>query len=181
MLRAAHPPRARAPGALERIGGDFLDYLKKRLPVTDEQIYYTSAPLRLDYAFSLAAKLPEELRRSLTYPEFKPCRTAGIRAGESMIRQIGRADRLLSFPFESMDPFLRLLKRGRRGPGRHLDKDNHLPPRQPGQAGRIPLRRRRERQGRHRLHRAAREVRRAEQHRLVRAAGGRGLHGVLRL
>ena len=94
----------------ERMGGDFLDYLKKRLPVTDEQIYYTSAPLRLDYAFSLAAKLPEELRRSLTYPEFRPCRAAGIRAGESMMRQIGRADRLLSFPFESMDPFLRLLR-----------------------------------------------------------------------
>ena len=94
----------------ERIGGDFLDYLKKRLPVSEEQVFYTSAPLRLGYAFSLAARLPEELRRSLTYADFKPCRTEGIRPDESMIKQAGRGDRLLSFPFESMGPFLRLLK-----------------------------------------------------------------------
>ena len=94
----------------ERIGGSFLDYLKDRLPVMDEQIYFTSAPLRLDYAFSLAGKLPDDKRRSLTYPEFRPCRTAGLRSGESMIKQTARADRLLSFPFESMSPFLNLLK-----------------------------------------------------------------------
>ena len=94
----------------ERIGGSFLDYLKDRLPVTDEQIYFTSAPLRLDYAFSLAGKLPDDKRRSLTYPEFRPCRTAGLRSGESMIKQTARADRILSFPFESMSPFLNLLK-----------------------------------------------------------------------
>ena len=94
----------------ERIGGDFLEYLKKRLPVTDEQIYFTSAPLRLDYAFPLAGKLSEEKRLALTYPEFKPCRCEGVRPSESMIRQINRADRLLSLPFESMEPLLRLLK-----------------------------------------------------------------------
>ena len=100
----------------ERIGGSFLDYLKDRLPVTDEQIYFTSAPLRLDYAFSLAGKLPDDKRRSLTYPEFRPCRTAGLRSGESMIKQTARADRLLSFPFESMSPFLNLLKEASEDP-----------------------------------------------------------------
>lgn len=108
-----------APVRLElsrRISGDFLDYLKERLPVTDEQIFFTSAPLKLDHAFSLASKLPAELRRELTYPEFKPCRTAGIRSGESMIRQINRADRLLSFPYESMAPFLSLLKEASEDP-----------------------------------------------------------------
>lgn len=100
----------------ERIGGSFLDYLKDRLPVTDEQIYFTSAPLRLDYAFSLAGKLPDDKRRSLTYPEFRPCRTSGLRSGESMIKQTARADRLLSFPFESMSPFLNLLKEASEDP-----------------------------------------------------------------
>lgn len=101
----------------ERISGDFLEYLKKRLPVTDEQVFFTSAPLRLDYAFSLAGKLADpELRRALTYPEFKPCRNAQIRTGESMIRQISRSDKLLSFPFESMSPFLTLLKEASENP-----------------------------------------------------------------
>lgn len=101
----------------ERISGDFLEYLKKRLPVTDEQVFFTSAPLRLDYAFSLAGKLADpELRRALTYPEFKPCRNAQIRTGESVIRQISRSDKLLSFPFESMSPFLTLLKEASEDP-----------------------------------------------------------------
>ena len=101
----------------ERISGDFLEYLKKRLPVTDEQVFFTSAPLRLDYAFSLAGKLADpELRRALTYPEFKPCRSAQIRTGESMIRQVSRSDKLLSFPFESMSPFLTLLKEASEDP-----------------------------------------------------------------
>ena len=101
----------------ERINGDFLEYLKKRLPVTDEQVFFTSAPLRLDYAFSLAGKLADpELRRALTYPEFKPCRNAQIRTGESMIRQVSRSDKLLSFPFESMSPFLTLLKEASEDP-----------------------------------------------------------------
>ena len=101
----------------ERISGDFLEYLKKRLPVTDEQVFFTSAPLRLDYAFSLAGKLADpELRRALTYPEFKPCRNAQIRTGESMIRQVSRSDKLLSFPFESMSPFLTLLKEASEDP-----------------------------------------------------------------
>ena len=101
----------------ERISGDFLEYLKKRLPVTDEQVFFTSAPLRLDYAFSLAGKLADpELRRAMTYPEFKPCRNAQIRTGESMIRQISRSDKLLSFPFESMSPFLTLLKEASEDP-----------------------------------------------------------------
>lgn len=101
----------------ERISGDFLEYLKKRLPVTDEQVFFTSAPLRLDYAFSLAGKLTDpELRRAMTYPEFKPCRNAQIRTGESMIRQISRSDKLLSFPFESMSPFLTLLKEASEDP-----------------------------------------------------------------
>ena len=101
----------------ERISGDFLEYLKKRLPVTDEQVFFTSAPLRLDYAFSMAGKLADpELHRALTYPEFKPCRNAQIRTGESMIRQISRSDKLLSFPFESMSPFLTLLKEASEDP-----------------------------------------------------------------
>ena len=58
-MRKALKQRTRlAPVRLElseRIEGDFLEYLKKRLPVTDGQIYCTSAPLCLNYAFSLAA------------------------------------------------------------------------------------------------------------------------------
>ena len=120
-MRKALKQRTRlAPVRLElseRIGGDFLEYLKGRLPVTDGQIFFTSAPLKLNYAFSLAGKLADaELRRTLTYPEFTPCRCAELRSDESMLRQISRSDKLLSFPFESMSPFLSLLKEAAEDP-----------------------------------------------------------------
>ena len=88
----------------------FSAYLQQRLPISEEQMFVTAAPLKLEYVFSLAGRLPDIKRRALTYPPFTPCRTEGIHPRESMIRQVMRRDRMLSYPFESMEPFLRLIK-----------------------------------------------------------------------
>lgn len=102
-----------APVRLElsrEISKDFSGYLKERLPVTSEQIFVTSAPLCLDYAYTLPSRLDAEKRAALSYPPFEPQEPAGISLSESMTRQIQRHDRLLSYPYESMAPFLRLLR-----------------------------------------------------------------------
>lgn len=54
-----------------------MDYLKNRLPVVDAQIFVTSAPLKLGYAFSLVDRLSEVKQKALTYPEFTPALPAG--------------------------------------------------------------------------------------------------------
>ena len=88
----------------------FSAYLQQRLPISEEQMFVTAAPLKLEYVFSLPSRLPEIKRRALTYPPFTPCPAAGIHPQESMIRQVMRKDRMLSYPFEKMEPFLRLIK-----------------------------------------------------------------------
>ena len=94
----------------------FLAYLTERLPVSKKQIFVTSAPLCLDYAYSLPLRLDAEKRAVLSYPSFEPQEPEGISPSESMIRQIQRADRLLSYPYESMSPFLRLLRESANDP-----------------------------------------------------------------
>ena len=94
----------------------FRGYLKERLPVTDRQIFITSAPPDLGYAFSLADKLPEGKRRALLYPAFTPCLPGDFHPRESVIQQVQRRDRLLSYPFESMAPFLQLIREASEDP-----------------------------------------------------------------
>lgn len=119
MRRALRQRMRLAPVRLElsrEIGKDFSNYLKERLPVSDEQIFVTSAPLCLDFAYSLPSRLDAERRAELSYPPFEPQESAGISPAESMTRQIQRHDRLLSYPYESMSPFLRLLRESANDP-----------------------------------------------------------------
>ena len=102
-----------APVRLELNGpvsGRFLQYFCRRLQLTREQVYVTASPLRMDYVFTLADRLPQPLRGRLTNPPFTPQPPAGLVPGESVIRQVQRHDVLLSYPFESMEPFLHLLR-----------------------------------------------------------------------
>ena len=119
MKKALKQRMRLAPVRLElskSIGDGFKEYLKQRLPVTERQIFVTSAPLKLGYAFSLAGRLPDVKRQALTYPAFTPCFPGELRAGESIIRQVMRKDRLLSYPFESMAPFLSLIREAAEDP-----------------------------------------------------------------
>ncbi len=119
MKKALKQRMRLAPVRLELsqpISTAFADYLKERLPVTDRQILVTSAPLQLGYVFSLASKLPEMKRKALTYPPFTPCIPGELRQGESVLRQVLRKDRLLSYPFESMTPFLNLVREAAEDP-----------------------------------------------------------------
>ncbi len=113
MQKALKQRMRLAPVRLELsrpISADFLDYLKNRLPVVDAQIFVTSAPLKLGYAFSLVDRLSEVKQKALTYPEFTPALPAGYDPRVSMAHQVMQHDRLLSYPFESMTPFLNLIK-----------------------------------------------------------------------
>lgn len=92
----------------------FLSYFCQKLTLTREQVYVTSSPMNLSFAFSLPDQVHPTLRRNLTYPEFIPQQV--LPAGESVLRQVSKGDLLLSYPFESMDPFLQLLREASRDP-----------------------------------------------------------------
>ncbi|MCI8526200.1 MAG: polyphosphate kinase 1 [Oscillospiraceae bacterium] len=90
-------------------GGDFLKLLKRRIDVDDHQIYFDEAPLRMKYVFALERALPEELARPLYFAPYAPRWPEGLDEKRPMIEQIQKRDRLLFFPFDRVDPFLRLL------------------------------------------------------------------------
>lgn len=89
---------------------ELLRLLGESIQVQTHQIYCDSAPLAMGYVYGLENALPEDLRRSLTYQPYTPRWPEDLSRQESMIEQIQRKDRLLFFPFDSIDPFLKLLE-----------------------------------------------------------------------
>ena len=85
-------------------------YFCDRFCITPKQIFRTKMPMKLSYIFSVAEKVPEHMRRTLIYEPFVPQKSAMVDEETSMIRQIRKKDILLSYPYESMEPFLNLLK-----------------------------------------------------------------------
>ena len=113
MQKALKQRKRLAPVRLELsrpVSEKFSRYLQAHLPVEPAQIFVTSMPLKLGHVFSLESRLSPEKRGALTYPEFTPVVPGWARSNVSMQQLILRQDRLLSYPFESMAPFLRLVR-----------------------------------------------------------------------
>ena len=91
------------------------DYTKRllcdKLSINNSQIFVTRSPISLGYVFGLEDRFSPEQRAALCYAEFEPQLTRGdIMTGED------DEDVLLSYPYESMEPFLNMLKRAAADP-----------------------------------------------------------------
>ena len=84
-------------------------FLCKRCPVTPAQIFLSRAPMRMGFVHPMLKKLPEPLHSALLYPPFSP-QTPPKPKRETYLHLVQRRDLLLSYPFESMEPFLRLIR-----------------------------------------------------------------------
>ena len=93
----------------EKLSAKMQDYFCEKFKITPAQIFRTKMPMKLDYMFSIAGNLPESMKRSLVYEPFSPQKSAHVQEG-SMLKQVKKQDILLFYPYESMDPFLKLIK-----------------------------------------------------------------------
>ena len=84
-------------------------YFCDKFKITPVQIYRTKMPMKLDYIFSIMDKVPASLKRSLVDEPFTPQPSRYLTDGK-VIPQVKKKDILLSYPYESMDPFLRMIK-----------------------------------------------------------------------
>ena len=84
-------------------------YFCDKFKITPAQIYRTKMPMKLDYIFSIMDKIPASLKRSLIDEPFTPQPSRYLTDGK-VIPQVKKKDILLSYPYESMDPFLRMIK-----------------------------------------------------------------------
>lgn len=93
----------------EKLSAKMQEYFCEKFKITPAQIFRTKMPMKLDYMFSIAGNLPESMKRSLVYEPFFPQKSAHVQEG-IMLKQVKKQDILLFYPYESMDPFLKLIK-----------------------------------------------------------------------
>lgn len=91
------------------ISSAFMKELLKIVNVKNRQIYKDTTPLNMKYVFELISRLPERLRRTLCYEPYVPKWPGDLDPGSSMVEQIRQKDRLMFFPFDSVEPFIKLL------------------------------------------------------------------------
>lgn len=84
-------------------------YFCTRLKIEPKQIFRTKMPMKLGFIFEMAEKVPEPMKRSLIDVPFKP-QPSGMLMEGNITRQIKKKDALLFYPYETMDPFLQLIR-----------------------------------------------------------------------
>ena len=90
--------------------------LLKRLNLKAHQTYVTSVPLDLGYTWGLGSMVSKDLRNKLTPVPFTPQWPASLERGRSIIEQVSEREVLLSYPYESMDAFVQLLREAANDP-----------------------------------------------------------------
>ena len=93
----------------EKLKPDMETYFCEKFNIEPAQIFRSKVPMKMDFVFGINGKLPESMKRSLTYRPFTPQNSSHVQDGNVM-RQIKRKDILLYYPYESMDPFLKMIK-----------------------------------------------------------------------
>ena len=89
------------------IDGSVVESLCRYLDVSPERVFRSEAPLDLSFIFAIQDHL--RMNPELFYERRVPQKSAAFRDGESIIKQIEQEDKLLSYPYESIRPFLRML------------------------------------------------------------------------
>ena len=106
-----------APVRLEltrNINSEMLEQLCGYCEIEPKQVFYSKSPLDLSFVF----KIQDLLRgnQSLFFEKRMPQQSPDVSIYEPMIPQIQKRDILLSYPYESIRPFLRLLQEAARDP-----------------------------------------------------------------
>lgn len=93
----------------EKLKPDMEAYFCEKFNIEPAQIFRTKVPMKMDFVFGINSKLPESMKRALTYRPFTPQNSPHVQ-DSSVMRQVKRKDILLYYPYESMDPFLKMIK-----------------------------------------------------------------------
>lgn len=86
------------------------ELLLDRLNLKPHQTYVTSVPLDMSWTWGLGSNLPEQERMALSNSPFTPQWPACLDRNRSIIEQVCEREVLLSYPYESMDAFVQLLR-----------------------------------------------------------------------
>lgn len=85
-----------------------IEHLRRDLGLFKDQVFHTETPLELSFLFQIQNALRE--KKELFYEKRIPQNSPEFVDNEPVLDQIGEHDKLLFYPYESMKPFIRLLK-----------------------------------------------------------------------
>ena len=112
MQETLHKRRRMAVVRLEAanpLGKEMEKFFCEKFHIAPECIFRTKMPMKLGFIFTIADKVPESMKKALTDSPFLPQPSSMLSEG-SVMEQVKKKDVLLSYPYESMEPFLQLIK-----------------------------------------------------------------------
>ncbi|HJG36372.1 polyphosphate kinase 1 [Enorma phocaeensis] len=86
-----------------------LKSIRKSLGLAAHSVLHYTTPLDLSYIYSVEGHLPEPARSELLFAPFKPQPSPMFKSGRSIRDQVIAGDKLLFYPYESMNPLLDLM------------------------------------------------------------------------
>ena len=89
---------------------EMLVFLCGKLFLTPAQVFYSTAPFDVSFCFTLERMISKEKLGKLLWPVHVPAKTFATGKNDSMLKLASSKDMLFSFPFESMTPFLSLVR-----------------------------------------------------------------------
>ena len=85
-----------------------IEHLRRELGLFKDQVFHTEIPLELSFLFQIQNALRD--KKELFYEKRIPQNSPDFMKDKPVMDQICEKDKLLSYPYESMKPFIRLLK-----------------------------------------------------------------------
>ncbi len=98
------------------IGKELDKFFTGKLNLRERQVFACNSPLDMSYIAEIAKGLPEKARQRLFYPAFSPQYPPYLRREGSMLKAVDKRDLLLSYPYESIRPFLDVVREAAQNP-----------------------------------------------------------------
>ncbi len=92
---------------------DAVSFLADKLGLAHKQVFSSSAPLSFGFMGEVEKRIKDS---ALFYPPLTPQKSPQVNEKAPMIPQIQKRDLFLHYPYESMDPFIRLLNEAAEDP-----------------------------------------------------------------
>lgn len=103
--------RLESEGKLPKLA---LNFLLEKIELTQDAYFPLESPLNMKYVFSLIDEIPNAIKTKLLYRDLIQYNPADF--SKSVIDDVRHKDRILSYPYESVDTFISLLKEAANDP-----------------------------------------------------------------
>lgn len=93
-----------------KIGNKLETFVVSELKLEDRRVFHMTRPLDLGYVFGLEGSISDSTHAECVFGPFEPQASPMVKLSKPVRPQVEDHDVLLVYPYESMDPFLRLVR-----------------------------------------------------------------------